>query len=146
MPQIFDAAQSPTTRSSAQETRDAFVEVINKDEYRDLREIMDEANPRDTRESLDKFINLVSKISKSLFILIVKMHQAIVLNYHAFRLEASTLSLQSNYNELLLGICTKEMVLEKAKQIHEIRQQMNQAFGRRFWQDLASSKCSIANE
>ena len=128
VPQIFDAAQCPTTKSSAQETRDAFVEVINKDEYTDLRNIMDEANPRDTSHSLDKFINLVSKISKSLFILIVKMHQAIVLNYHAFRLEASTLSLQSNYNELLLGICTKEMVLEKAKQIHEIRQQMNQAF------------------
>ena len=104
VPQIFDTTQCPTTRSSAQETRDAFEAVINKDEYEDLRNIMDEANPRDTSHSLDKFINLVSKISKSLFILIVKMHQAIVLNYHAFRLEASTLSLQINYNELLLGI------------------------------------------
>ena len=84
LPQIFEAAQTPTTRASAQETRDAFVEVISKDEYKDLRAIMDEANPQDTRESLDKFISLVNKISKSLFILIVKMHQAIVLNYHAF--------------------------------------------------------------
>ena len=128
LPQIFEAAQTPTTRASAQETRDAFVEVISKDEYKDLRAIMDEANPQDTRESLDKFISLVHKISKSLFILIVKMHQAIVLNYHAFRLEAATLSLQSSYNELLLGISNKDLVLAKAKQIHEIRNLMNQAF------------------
>ena len=128
VPQIFGTPQCPTTRSSAQDTREAFEAVINKDEYEDLRNIMDEANQHDTSHSLDKFINLVTKISKSLFILIVKMHQAIVLNYHAFRLEAATLSLHTDYNELLLGLCTKEMVVEKAKQIHEIRQLMNKAF------------------
>ena len=128
VPQIFDTSQCPTTRSSAQDTRDAFEAVINRDEYEDLRTIMDEANQHDTSHSLDKFINLVKKISKSLFILIVKMHQAIVLNYHAFRLEAATLSLHTDYNELLLGLCTKEMVVEKAKQIHEIRQEMNKSY------------------
>ena len=128
VPQIFDTTQCPTTRSSAQDTREAFEAVINKDEYEDLRNIMDEANQHDTSHSLDKFINLVNIISKSLFILIVKMHQAIALNYHAFRLEAATLSLHTDYNELLLGLCTKEMVVEKAKQIHEIRQLMNKAF------------------
>ena len=92
VPQIFGTPQCPTTRSSAQDTREAFEAVINKDEYEDLRNIMDEANQHDTSHSLDKFINLVNIISKSLFILIVKMHQAIVLNYHAFRLEAATLS------------------------------------------------------
>ena len=128
VPQIFGTPQCPTTRSSAQDTREAFEAVINKDEYEDLRNIMDEANQHDTSHSLDKFINLVNIISKSLFILIVKMHQAIALNYHAFRLEAATLSLNTDYNELLLGLCTKEMVVEKAKQIHEIRQLMNKAF------------------
>ena len=128
VPQIFGTPQCPTTRSSAQDTREAFEAVINKDEYEDLRNIMDEANQHDTSHSLDKFINLVNIISKSLFILIVKMHQAIALNYHAFRLEAATLSLHTDYNELLLGLCTKEMVVEKAKQIHEIRQLMNKAF------------------
>ena len=128
VPQIFDTSQCPTTRSSAQDTRDAFEAVINRDEYEDLRNIMDEANQHDTSHSLDKFINLVKKISKSLFILIVKMHQAIVLNYHAFRLEAATLSLHTDYNELLLGLCTKEMVVEKAKQIHEVRQEMNKSY------------------
>ena len=76
-PRLHGLVQAPL--ATAQETRDAFVEVISKDEYKDLREIMDEANPQDHRESLDKFISLVHKISKSLFILIVKMHQAIVL-------------------------------------------------------------------
>merc|ERR1712030_115891 len=37
-------------------------------------------------------------------------------------------SLHTDYNELLLGLCTKEMVVEKAKQIHEIRKLMNQDF------------------
>ena len=128
LPQIFAPAQSPNTRATAQETRDAFIEVISKDEHKDLREIMNEANPEDQRESLDKFISLVHTISRSLFILIVKIHQAIVLNYHAFRLEASTLSLQSSYNELLLGISNKDLVLAQAKEIHEIRKLMNQAF------------------
>ena len=82
LPQIFAPAQSPNTRATAQETRDAFIEVISKDEYKDLRDIMNEANPEDERESLDKFISLVHTISRSLFILIVKIHQAIVLNYH----------------------------------------------------------------
>ena len=128
LPQIFSAAQSPNTRATGQETRNAFIEVISKDEHKDLREIMDEANPEDERESLDKFISLVNTISKSLFILILKIHQAIVLNYHAFRLEASTLSLTSSYNELLLGITNKDLVLTQAKQIHEIRKMMNHAF------------------
>ena len=40
LPQIFAPAQTPNTRSTAQETRDAFLEVINKDEHKELREIM----------------------------------------------------------------------------------------------------------
>ena len=67
-------------------------------------------------------------ISKSLVILVVKTHQAIVLHYHAFRLEAGTLSLQSSYNELLLGLSSKDVVMAQAREMHEIRKLMNTAF------------------
>ena len=60
------------------------MEVIAKDDYKDLREIMDEANQEDERESLDKFISLVNTIAKSLFILILKIHQAINLRQQRF--------------------------------------------------------------
>ena len=128
VPQLFSPAQTPNTRATAQETRDGFKQVIDKDEYKELRKIMDDANPADQRESLDKFISLTQMISKSLFILIAKIHQAIVLHYQAFRLEAGTLSLQSSYNELLLGLSSKDLVMAQAREMHEVRKLMNTAY------------------
>ena len=102
VPQLFSAPTAATTRSSATETREALKNVIEKQEHRAFCNIMAAANPDDARESLDKFISLTQMISKSLFLLIAKTHQAIVLNYQVFLLEAGILGLNSSYNELLL--------------------------------------------
>ena len=66
VPQLFSAPQSPTTRATAQETREAFKNVIDKQEHKAFCDIMAAANPDDSRESLDKFISLTQMISKSL--------------------------------------------------------------------------------
>ena len=128
VPQLFSAPTAATTRSSATETREALKNVIEKQEHRAFCDIMAAANPNDARESLDKFISLTQMISKSLFLSIAKTHQAFVLNYQVFLLEAGILALNSSYNELLLGISAKEGVLQQARELHQVRQLMNQAY------------------
>ena len=48
VPQLFSAAQTPNTRATAQETREAFKNVIDKEEYKALCDIMAAANPDDS--------------------------------------------------------------------------------------------------
>ena len=128
MPQLFSAPTAATTRASASDTREALKNVIEKQEHKAFCDIKAAANPNHARESLDKFISLTQMISKSPVLSIAKTHQAIVLNYQVFLLEAGILALNSSYNELLLGISAKDSVMQQARELHQVRQLMNQAY------------------
>ena len=86
------------------------------------------ANPNDTGDSLDQFIALSKVISKALFLSIAKLHQGIVLNYQTFVLEAGIIGLNASYSQLVLGLSGKEEVLQEARNLHQIRQNMMQAY------------------
>ena len=95
---VPELLSNPTanTRSSTTEIREALKNVIEKQEHKAICEIMKLANPTDVREPLDQFITLSQAISKALFLSIAKLHQAIVLNYQVFLLEAGIIGLNSS--------------------------------------------------
>ena len=117
-----------TTRSSTAELRDALKIVIEKEVHKPIFDIMKLANPNDTGDSLDHFISLTKVISKALFLSIAKLHQGIVLNYQTFILEAGLISLNGSYSQLVLGLSSKEQVMQEARDLHQIRENMKQAY------------------
>ena len=56
------------------------------------------------------------------------MHQGILLNYGIFQLETRLTSLTASYSQMLLGISTKDEVLENAKKTHQIREKVLEAY------------------
>ena len=56
------------------------------------------------------------------------MHQGILLNYSTFQLEARLTSLTASYSQMLLGLSSKDEVMENAKRTHDIRQQVLEAY------------------
>ena len=81
------------------------------------------ANPdQQSWDSFQYFVHLTQVITKALLLNITKLHQGILLNYGIFRLEAGLTSLTASYSQTLLGLATKEMVMEEARRIHEIRE------------------------
>ena len=127
---VPELLSNPTTntRSSTAEIRDGLKAVIEKVEHKAICDIMKLANPTDTRDPLDQFIALSKVISKALFLSIAKLHQGIVLNYQIFVLEAGIIGLNASYSQLVLGISGKEEVLQEARDLHQICQNMMQAY------------------
>ena len=81
------------------------------------------ANPdQQSWDSFQYFVHLTQVVTKALLLNITKLHQGILLNYGIFRLEAGLTSLTASYSQMLLGLATKEMVMEEARRVHEIRE------------------------
>ena len=90
---------------------------------------MKQTNPNQpTWDSLAYFIHLTQVISRTLFLNITKLHQGILLNYQTFQLEAGLISLTDSYSQMLLGLATKDVVMEEARRTHQIRENVITAY------------------
>ena len=103
--------------------------IINHDSNKSILQVMMTANPdQPTWDPLTYFQNLCQAVSKALILQITKTHLGILLHYSIFQLEARLTSLQANISQMLLGLKSKEDVLEYAKTNHKLRENALQAY------------------
>ena len=123
------SCSSTTTRATTQELRDLLNAVMNHDRHKAIVDIMKQANPNETSwDSLAFFIHLSQVISRTLFLNITKLHQGILLNYQTFQFEAGLISLTGSYSQMVLGLATKDTVMEEARRMHQIRENVKTAY------------------
>ena len=128
IPSLVTSA-STSTRASSQELRDQLNQIVEHDSNKNILQIMKAANPNQPSwDSFQYFVHLTQAIAKALTLNITKMHQGILLNYGTFQLEARLTSLTASYSQMLLGLSTKDEVMENAKRTHDIRQQVLEAY------------------
>ena len=123
------SSSTTSTRSTTAELREALNAVMDKDIHKPICDIMRRANPNEsTWDSLDYFINLAKVISRAIFLSIAKLHQGIVLNYQTFIFEAGLISLTGSYSQMVLGLATKDTVMEEARHLHQMRKNVKTAY------------------
>ena len=123
------SSSTTSTRSTTAELRDALNAVMDKDIHKPICDIMRRANPNEpTWDSLDYFINLAKVISRAIFLSIAKLHQGIVLNYQTFIFEAGLISLTGSYSQMVLGLASKDQVMEEARNLHQMRENVKNAY------------------
>ena len=128
IPDLISSATT-TTRATTTELKELLNAIMNHDSHKDIMDIMRRANPTETSwDSLDYFINLSKVISRTLFLSIAKLHQGILLNYQTFIFEAGLISLTGSYSQMVLGLASKENVMEEARKLHQMRENVKTAY------------------
>ena len=128
VPDLVSSATT-STRSTTGELREVLNAVMKKDRHKPILDIMRRANPNEASwDSLEYFINLSKVISRTIFLSIAKLHQGILLNYQTFIFEAGLISLTGSYSQMVLGLATKDKVMEEARKLHQMRENVKTAY------------------
>merc|ERR1712105_547353 len=123
-------SSTTTTRSRATELLDLLNSVVNHESNQEFLEIMKRANPTQEANwtSFEYFVNLCRAVSRTLFLSIAKMHSGIILNYKTFLLEAGLIALGGTHSQMVLGLKSKEDAMNHARELHQLREEVKQAY------------------
>ena len=122
IPNLLTSASTTNTRASSAKLRDELNKVVNHDNHKDILQTMKSANPDVTTwDSFQYFVKLATHVAEGLVLQITKVHYGILLHYDVFLLETHITGLQVSLSQMLLGLTSKDQVLDNAKQIHLLR-------------------------
>ena len=122
IPSLLTSATTTSTRASTKDLRDELNKVISHDNHKDILQTMKDANPDVTTwDGFQYFVKLAIHVAGALVLQITKVHLGIQLHYDVFQLETRITSLQVSSSQMLLGLTSKDLVLENAKKIHLLR-------------------------
>ena len=125
IPNLLTSASTTSTRASSAQLRDELNKVVSHDNHTDLLQTMKSTNPDITTwDNFQYFVKLASHVAEGLTLQISKIHYGILLYYDVFLLETRITGLQVSSSQMLLGLTSKDQVLENAKQIHKLRDKL----------------------